>query len=177
MNDELDATTAGPLPRHAAEELRQRRLRRGAAARRINLQTAHAFWTYEQILDPYGDYQLSPEEEQVGRCFWLFDPEERIWITEEDVQALHADLPGVEWRALVRAALARQASEHPPPPAVVEFDQTVGRALGYGLDGYRVEPEAPRPRRAPAPSRIPRAKDQTPAGLQPEAKEEETDDE
>lgn len=133
--------SVGPPERFTAEELEERRAQRREAARRIDLQTANAYWTHEHVLDPYGDYNLSPGEECVGRCFWLFDPVERFWITEADARALHPEIPDVAWRRFMRSALARFDSLNPPSTVEIEFASTVGRRLGYGMDGYPRESE------------------------------------
>lgn len=125
--------------RYTPEQLASRREERDRAARAIDPSTAHGGWTYEQVLDPYGDFELTPEEECAGRCYWLFDPSERIWITETDVRKLHPDVPEADWRDLMRAALRRDAEADPLSEIEIRFNATVGRALGYGPEGYRAD--------------------------------------
>jgi hypothetical protein len=83
---------------------------REQVGRRIDPATAHVFFVYAQIADPYGEYHdLSEEEYCVGRVFFAVDPTEGIAVAlydlpEETRQALAdkerlADREG--WRRLL----------------------------------------------------------------------------
>jgi hypothetical protein len=93
----------------AEEEIRR-------AAARIDPRTARMTWTYAQTLDPYGLGPDLPEEDwQVGREYFLADPEERVWVLVSDVRPHHLDIPDEEWDELMRAAAARDDSPDPLP--------------------------------------------------------------
>jgi hypothetical protein len=66
---------------------------RNAAGVRIDSLTAQVWWTYAQILDPYGDGGLTEEEDCVGRVWFAMDPIERIPVC-------HYDLPEATWQAI-----------------------------------------------------------------------------
>ena len=95
--------------RLAEEEIRQ-------AAKRIDPYTARMVWWYAQTLDPYGlGYDLSPEEEQVGREYFLADPKAEFAVLVSDVRALHPEISDEEWEELMRAAAERDDSLDPFP--------------------------------------------------------------
>jgi hypothetical protein len=95
--------------RLAQEEIRQ-------AAERIDPYTARMVWWYAQTLDPYGlGYDLSPEEEQVGREYFLEDPERKWPVLVYEVRKLHPEIGDEEWEQLMRAAAKRDDSFDPFP--------------------------------------------------------------
>ena len=57
------------------------------AARKIDPETAEVHWTYGSVLDPYGIYNLGPDDEDnVGRNYWARAPGSDVWV-------LFGDLP------------------------------------------------------------------------------------
>lgn len=126
-----ELSAIGKRPRVAnpftEKELDRHRRERSAAARRIDPTTAHGCWTHALDLDPYGELEVPDELAQVGRCPWLFDPGERIWITEYEVRELHPGFSDGEWEELVRAAHRREVevrgpSGHDEGPPLIEAD-------------------------------------------------------
>lgn len=85
------------------------------AARRTDPRTARMVWWYAETLDPYGQGGLKPEEHQVGREYFLVDPEAKFPVLVYDVHQLHPDIPDAEWNELMRAAAARDDSFDPLP--------------------------------------------------------------
>lgn len=89
----------------------QGRQERAAAAARIDPRTAQAWSMRGQLFDPYGEGHLPPDCDQIGKNVFLFDPQERYWITEEDVRELHPAISDDEWRAVMDAAFERSQDE------------------------------------------------------------------
>ena len=58
---------------------------RKQAALQIDPQTAEVMWTHGQILDPYGCYDLSPEEYCVGRVYFARSPDSDVWVCFYDL--------------------------------------------------------------------------------------------
>ncbi len=75
------------------EDRRKRFERRQWAAPRIDPATAEVWWTYVQDADPYGEYDLTPEEQQVGRCWFVRDPDDGVVVS-------YYDLPDATWEAI-----------------------------------------------------------------------------
>ena len=93
-----------------------RRALRWSAARRIRPDTATLSFQYAHTLDPYGeDPNLPPELQQVGRAYFLFDPDEKVWVLEWEVRELHPDVSDAEWRGLMRRAAERDEMPDPLP--------------------------------------------------------------
>jgi hypothetical protein len=63
----------------------QRHEERVAAGARIDPATADVWFEYGQVLDPYGELELSPQEECVGRMWFARDPVERIAVSFYDL--------------------------------------------------------------------------------------------
>jgi hypothetical protein len=86
------------------------------AARRIDPYTARMIWWYAQTLDPYGIEPDLPEEyQQVGREYFLEDPEGKWAVLVQDVRKLHPEISDGEWEKLMRAAARRDTSPDPFP--------------------------------------------------------------
>jgi len=64
---------------------------RKAAGARTDPATATVWFEYGQVLDPYGDFELSPEEHCVGREWFAADPEERIAVHFHDLPTATRD--------------------------------------------------------------------------------------
>jgi hypothetical protein len=58
---------------------------RKQAALRIDPQTAEVIWEYGQTLDPYGVYDLLPEEQQIGRNRFARSPDSDVWVSFHDL--------------------------------------------------------------------------------------------
>ena len=59
---------------------------RERVGRRINPETAHIFFRYAYVIDPYGDDPDLPEEFRcTGRVFFAADPEEGVAVSFEDL--------------------------------------------------------------------------------------------
>ena len=55
------------------------------AALEIDPETAEYTWEYGQTLDPYGVYDLLPEEEQIQRNHFVRSPGSDIWVSIHDL--------------------------------------------------------------------------------------------
>ena len=58
---------------------------RRKAALEIDPKTAEYTWVYGQTLDPYGVYDLLPEEQQIQRNHFARSPGSEIWISFGDL--------------------------------------------------------------------------------------------
>jgi hypothetical protein len=58
---------------------------RKQAALRIDPRTAEVMWVYGETLDPYGVYDLLPEEQQVGRIWFARSPDSDVWVAFRDL--------------------------------------------------------------------------------------------
>jgi hypothetical protein len=59
---------------------------RDDVGRRVNPETAHVFFRYAYVVDPYGDHPDLPEELCcVGRMFFAVDPKEGIAVSFDDL--------------------------------------------------------------------------------------------
>jgi hypothetical protein len=84
---------------------------REEAATRIEPETAKVWFEYAQILDPYGEHKLSPEEHCAGRVFFAADPMDEVpvcWYdlprtTREALERRRQEEDARGWR-LIRAA-------------------------------------------------------------------------
>lgn len=83
------------------------------AAQRVDPRKATMRWTYAQTLDPYGALDLPPEYQQVGREYFLGDPEVEMWVLVSDVREQHPEFLDEEWKELMRAAAKRDTSPDP----------------------------------------------------------------
>ncbi len=93
-----------------------RRELRSRAARRIRPDTATLAFDYAQVVDPYGEVpNVPPEFQCVGRAYFLFDPDEKVWVLEWEVRELHPDVSDAEWRGLMRRAAERDEMPDPVP--------------------------------------------------------------
>jgi hypothetical protein len=93
--------------RRAEEQIRH-------AAERIDPYTARMVWWYAETLDPYNlGYDLPPEERQVGREYFLGDPEGKGAVLVHEVRRLHPEIPDEEWEQLMRAAAQRDKGPDP----------------------------------------------------------------
>ena len=65
---------------------------RTAVGERIEPATAEVWFNYAQVLDPYGELELPPEADCVGREWFAADPVERIAVHFYDLPdaTLHA---------------------------------------------------------------------------------------
>jgi hypothetical protein len=66
------------------EEVRERdewlAIRKGAALK-IDPATAQIWWSWAEILDPYGVYpEVQYEASCIGRCYYARSPESDIWV-------------------------------------------------------------------------------------------------
>lgn len=74
-------------PRYAQPDERK------AVGERIDPETAEVWFDCAYILDPYGDFELEPEEQCTGRVFFARDPVEQVAVSfyelpEATVEAL-----------------------------------------------------------------------------------------
>ena len=86
---------------------------RKEAGLKFDPQTAEVWWTYEQVLDPYGIYGDLPEEcQQVGRAYFARSPDTDIWVVFSD---LPDDVRDKLWE-MHRSKLAFSAGLFGPSP-------------------------------------------------------------
>ena len=86
-------------------------VRRGAAASQIDPDTAEVWFEHRQVLDPYGERVLPPEEDCVGRVFFAMDPDERVPVafydlpeaTREALEERRAQADAEGWREIMSA--------------------------------------------------------------------------
>ena len=58
---------------------------RKEAAAKIDPETALVRWEYGQVLDPYGLYELTDEEDCIGRNYFARSPESEVWASFGDL--------------------------------------------------------------------------------------------
>ena len=58
---------------------------RKEAGLKIDPATAEMIWTYGYTLDPYGVYELSDEEKQVGKEYFARSPGSDVWVSFDDL--------------------------------------------------------------------------------------------
>src|SRR6478672_10513038 len=58
---------------------------RKEAGLKIDPATAKVMWRYGYTLDPYGMYELSGEEKQVGRTYFARSPGSDVWVSFDDL--------------------------------------------------------------------------------------------
>jgi hypothetical protein len=58
---------------------------RKAEGQRIDPRTAEVHWHYGQVLDPYGIYHLSAEEECISRMYFARAPGRDLWVSFYDL--------------------------------------------------------------------------------------------
>ena len=64
----------------------ERQAMRTEAGAKIDPNTALVMWCYGQVLDPYGEFDLAPEERCVGRQYFARSPEaDSIWVHFDDL--------------------------------------------------------------------------------------------
>ena len=59
--------------------------RRKAIGTEIDIETCPIRWSYVQVLDPYGERELLPEEEQIGTDLFVLSEPHNEWIWEGDL--------------------------------------------------------------------------------------------
>jgi hypothetical protein len=64
---------------------------RKEAGLKIDPATAEVTWQYAQILDPYGIYDLCPEERCIGRVWFARDPDSDIWVSQYELPSATLD--------------------------------------------------------------------------------------
>jgi hypothetical protein len=87
------ATQLAQDVRAASQELYQRYARpdeRKGVGRRVDPDTAHVWWTYQRILDPYDEGIDVGELDNVGRCYFAADPEGGVAVEFGDLPAATA---------------------------------------------------------------------------------------
>ena len=57
---------------------------RKEAALKIDPETAEVFWEHGQVLDPYGLYDLTDEEDNIGRNYFARSPGS-VWVSFHDL--------------------------------------------------------------------------------------------
>jgi hypothetical protein len=60
---------------------------RKEAAVKIDPETAEVFWEYGSVRDPYGLYDLTDEEDNIGRNYFARSPESEVWVEFRDLPA------------------------------------------------------------------------------------------
>jgi hypothetical protein len=86
MTNEKDLSQAAKDVPTVEVTVKYLRALRKAVGLQIDPQTAQVKWTYEQTLDPYGDYPHLPEEcQQVGREYFARSPGSDLWISFGDL--------------------------------------------------------------------------------------------
>jgi hypothetical protein len=58
---------------------------RKEAGLKIDPATARVMWQYAKILDPYGIYDLNPEEYCVGAVLFARAPDSDVWVSEYEL--------------------------------------------------------------------------------------------
>jgi hypothetical protein len=58
---------------------------RKEAAVKIDPETAEVFWGYGSVRDPYGLYELTDEEGNIGRNYFARSPESEVWVEFGDL--------------------------------------------------------------------------------------------
>ena len=95
---------------------------RRAYAATLDPETIEVHWSYGQTMEPYGDYPLPAEMQQVQRHCWVtalgspcIDPDRRLWVVDYDFARAQPD--EAEAHRAVRAAFdrQRQAKDDPEP--------------------------------------------------------------
>jgi len=69
-------------------------------ALKIDPETAEVFWNHGQVLDPYGLYHLTDEEECIGRNYFARSPGSDVWVSFHDLPKAVCD----RLRARIEAA-------------------------------------------------------------------------
>jgi hypothetical protein len=60
---------------------------RKEAAVKIDPETAEVFWEYGSVSDPYGLYDLTDEEDNIGRNYFARSPQSEVWVEFHDLPA------------------------------------------------------------------------------------------
>ena len=60
---------------------------RKEAAVKIDPETAEVFWKYGSVCDPYGLYDLTGEEDNIGRNYFARSPQSKVWVEFGDLPA------------------------------------------------------------------------------------------
>jgi hypothetical protein len=80
MNDQTQTVRTVELTAKYLDALRK------AVGLQIDPETAEVFWTYAQVMDPYGDDPNLPEEyECVGRAYFARSPKPDVWVEFSDL--------------------------------------------------------------------------------------------
>lgn len=90
-----------------APGIAERARRRAVAAELIDPRTCHFTWWYVDVLDIYGDDPDPRRETNVGRDYFISDPDGGPWVCEHDVRSLHPQITDAEWSRLMKLASAR----------------------------------------------------------------------
>jgi hypothetical protein len=64
---------------------------RKEAGLKIDPATAEVTWQHTQILDPYGIFDLSPEEDCVGAVMFARAPDSDVWVSEDELPSATVD--------------------------------------------------------------------------------------
>jgi hypothetical protein len=80
---------------------------RARAAALIDPRTCHFTWWYVDVLDIYGDDPDPQRETNIGRGYFVSDPDGGPWICEHHVRSLNPQITDVEWSRLMKLASAR----------------------------------------------------------------------
>jgi hypothetical protein len=64
---------------------------RKEAGLKIDPATAEVTWHHVQILDPYGIFDLSPEEDCVGAVMFARAPDSDVWVSEDELPSATVD--------------------------------------------------------------------------------------
>lgn len=64
---------------------------RRAVGARVDPSTAEVWFVYGEVIDPYCEFELSPEEQCIGREWFAADPVERVAVHFYDLPAATRD--------------------------------------------------------------------------------------
>ncbi len=64
---------------------------RKEAGLKIDPATAEVTWEHAQILDPYGIFDLSPEEDCVGAVMFARAPDSDVWVSQYELPSATLD--------------------------------------------------------------------------------------
>jgi hypothetical protein len=64
---------------------------RKEAGLKIDPATAEVTWHHVQILDPYGIFDLSPEEDCVGAVMFARAPDSDVWVSADELPSATVD--------------------------------------------------------------------------------------
>jgi len=61
---------------------------RKEAALKIDPKTAEVFWEHGEVCDPYKLYDLTDEEDCIGRNYFARSPGSNVWVSFHDLSAV-----------------------------------------------------------------------------------------